>query len=184
LALRSRPASEHGSAANRSVAATAGDLWTSVQRSGVRHRDDEATAFGQEQSSGELQPTRLPLVQHGSERQLARDASYRARATLLRSVAEVQPTCGAMSSTGPLAHTRWANRSGRSSRWMRARALSLCRLLCRLDASPVCREGPRTRAADQTAPRSGQLKVVCLGVASAWPDVRSVGEPRSLWRLV
>jgi hypothetical protein len=62
LALRSRPASEHGSAAIRSVAATAGDLWTSVRRSGVRHRDDEATAFGQEQSSGELQPTRLLLV--------------------------------------------------------------------------------------------------------------------------
>ena len=57
-----RPASEHGSAAIRSVAATAGDLWTSVQRSGVRHRDDEATAFGQEQSSGELQPRRLLLV--------------------------------------------------------------------------------------------------------------------------
>jgi hypothetical protein len=62
LALRSRPASEHGSAAIRSVAATAGDLWTSVQRSGVRHRDDEPPAFGQEQSSGELQPTRLLLV--------------------------------------------------------------------------------------------------------------------------
>jgi hypothetical protein len=34
-------------------------------RSGVRHRDDEATAFGQEQSSGELQPTRLLLVRSG-----------------------------------------------------------------------------------------------------------------------
>jgi len=53
------------SASQESVAATAGDLWTSVQRSGVRHRDDEATAFGQEQSKGELQPTRLLLVHSG-----------------------------------------------------------------------------------------------------------------------
>jgi hypothetical protein len=61
----SLPAGEHGFAAIRSVVATAGGLWTSVQRSGVRHRDDEAAAFGQEQSSGKLQPTRLLLVRSG-----------------------------------------------------------------------------------------------------------------------
>jgi hypothetical protein len=77
LALRSWPASEHRSAAIRSVAVTAGDLWTSVQRSGVRHRDDEATAFGQERPSGELQPTRLLLVQ-GRSAGVAADAFARA----------------------------------------------------------------------------------------------------------
>jgi hypothetical protein len=42
-----------------------GRPWTPVQRSGVRHRDDEAPALGQEQSSAELQPTRLLLVRSG-----------------------------------------------------------------------------------------------------------------------
>jgi hypothetical protein len=64
LVLRSRPASEHGSAAIRSVAASAGDLWTSLQRSAFATATTRA-CFGQEQSSGELQPTRLLLVRSG-----------------------------------------------------------------------------------------------------------------------
>jgi hypothetical protein len=76
LAWRFAPGQRAGSAAIRSVEATAGDVWTSVQRSDDRHRDDEATAFGQEQFSSELQPTRLLLVQ-GRSAGVAADALAR-----------------------------------------------------------------------------------------------------------